>query len=121
MIDEVKKQYGEEIRKYVNDNIIPSLLVGYGEGVYNRNELERRNLTLCNKLLGNPELKDEIVAKIAETGINISSSYFKPSATPNVRKQVFMRKIHQTLSLQQIMMYAVKFSEELEQNKAQAR
>ena len=71
-MDNISIQYGEEIRQYVNDNIINSLLIGYGEGVYMRNELERRNLTLCNKLLSNPALRDEIVAKIVSTGIKLA-------------------------------------------------
>ncbi len=121
MIDEVRRQYGEEIYNYVNDNIISSLLIGYGEGVYNRNEKERRNLTLCNKLLSNPDLKNTIVSKIVEVGITLSSPYFKPNAVPELRKELFMRKLHQVLSLDQIVEYAIKFNNDLEIEKAQTR
>ena len=121
MQDEFRRVYGSRIEKYVSDNIISSLLVGYGEGVYNRNELERRNLTLCNKLLSNPELKEEIINKLVDHGIKYSRAYFKPGFMSKNADKIVMDKVHQVLSLNQIVEYAVKFDKEIEANKTQIR
>lgn len=121
MEDEFKRLYGSKIKEYVDKNIISSLLIGYGEGVYNRNNLERRNLTLCNKLLGDPELKEKIVDKIVDHGLSLSRTYFKGYLDPETRDKVVLDRVFNILSLDQIVEYSVKFDQEIESQKTQIR
>ena len=120
-MDEIKKIYAEEVRKYVNDNIINGLLIGFGEGVYNRNEKERRNLTLCSKLLANPELKAQIVEKIVNDGLNHALVNFKPTYDNDLKDKIFMRKIYDYLNVYQIVSLACYFDDQMTKENALSR
>ena len=115
MLPQDAVNYENEVRNYVSGLLTASL----SAGVDLDPAREHTNLMLLQKLLGNPELRDEIVERIVNHGIKYSMVSYKTNLTSDVRETVFMRKIYSFLSMYQISLLAVHFDKQIEAEKTQ--
>ncbi len=115
--DEIK--YTEEVRKYVDGAILPSLSMGYDLDTAR----EQSNLVLLRTLLENADLRSQVVNKIVEYGIQFSMLSYKNTLSDNLRQQVFMKRIYSFLDYNQISLLVKMFMQKiaLEENQKHSR
>ena len=115
MLPQDAVKYENEVRNYVSGLLTASL----SSGVDLDPAREHTNLMLLQKLLGNPELRNEIVERIVEYGIKYSMVAYKTNLVGDTRETVFMRQIYSFLSMYQISLLAVHFDKQIEAEKTQ--
>lgn len=115
MLPQDTTKYENEVRNYVKA-ILPSSL---SAGVDMDPAREHTNLRLLQKLLANPELREEIEERIISYGIKFSMGSYKTNLTSDLRMAVFMTKIYSFLSSYQVSLLAVHFDKQIEAEKEQ--
>ncbi len=115
MLPQDNEKYENEVRTYVNGVLTASLSTGIDLDPAKEHE----HLMLLQKLLANPELREQIVEKIVNYGIRYSMLSYKPNLNSEVRETVFMKQIYSFLTTYQISLLAVQFDKQIEAEKAQ--
>ena len=115
MLPQDATKYENEVRNYVKA-ILPSSL---SAGVDMDKVREHTNLRLLQKLLANPEIREEIEERIISYGIKFSMVAYKTNLPRDLRIVVFMTKIYSFLSSYQISLLAVHFDKQIEAEKTQ--
>lgn len=115
MLPQDATTYENEVRNYVKA-ILPSSL---SAGVDMDPAREHTNLMLLQKLLANPELREEIEERIISYGIKFSMVAYKTNLPSDLRMTVFMTKIYSFLSSYQVSLLADYFNKQIEAEKEQ--
>lgn len=115
MMKQDATKYENEVRNYVGGVLTASLSAGVDLDIAR----EKENLALLSKLLGDTELRNQIVERIVEHGIKYSMSSYKINLSDELRETIFMRRIYSFLDMQQIATLAKHFDRQITEERTQ--
>ena len=107
--------YEREVEEYVNGTLLASLTVEMNGDIAK----QKRNLLIADKILSDPEFKEKLVNRITAHTMKYSMLSYKENLSSSDRRKVFMRQVYSFLSMNQMSLLAVAYTQQIEATKTQ--